>query len=320
LKNALGFVVSVFLALGSHSSVQAEDLRATKLNQGTIGLLASQPDLLSAALKISNAVDHTDGLRVLPIVGRGGLQSINDLLFLRGVDAAMISSDALAYVEKNGLYKDEAPKISYLAKLANSNVIILARPEFTTLESLDGKRIAVGSSESDEFIAADLIFGGLGLRYESAGMSGETAVSGMRDKTIAATVFAGADAYSLLAEIDAKSGFHILPITANEKLGETYSPAILSHTDFPNLIPADSAVETIASALVLAVFDWPDRSEHFYKLTKFNAALSANYFATLSQEHATNFSAAVPGWKPYLTITEPRRKQLPKTLPVTALQ
>jgi TRAP-type uncharacterized transport system substrate-binding protein len=320
LKNALGFVVSAFLAVASNSSVQAEDMRATRLNQGTIGLMASRPDLVPRALQIAKAIDHTDGLRILPIIGRGGIQTINDLQFLRGVDVAMISSDALAFVGKNGLYTDEAPRVSCLAKLGNSNVIVLARPEFNTLASLAGRKIAVGSSESDEFIAADLIFGGLGLHYEGVGISGETALAGMRNKSIDAMVFAGADAYPQLSQIDAKSNFHILPIAVNAELAKAYSPAILTSADFPDLIAADATVETVASALVLAVFDWPNRSERFYKLAKFNTALATHYFAALSPEKSTNFSAAVPGWKTYVTLTEPHKKVPSKTLPVTALQ
>jgi uncharacterized protein len=320
LKNVFGLVVAVCLGLAFSGTSRAEDARALKLNQDSIGLLTSQVALLPSALQISKAIDHTDGLRILPIVGRGGLQTINDLLFLRPVDIAMLSSDALAFVRKNGLYTDEELKISYLAKIGNANVIILARPEFTTLQSLSGKRVAVGSSETSGFIAADLIFGDIGLRYESVGMTGSSALAGMKNGTIDAAVFAGAESYPDLAEIDATSGFHIVPISVNGKLAQTYSPAILASTDFPNLISSDKVVETVASALVLAVYDWRNRSERFYKLRKFKTALFANYSKTTNQEHATNFSATVPGWKLYDTIEKPRVRQSRKAIAITALQ
>jgi TRAP-type uncharacterized transport system substrate-binding protein len=320
LKNALGFVVSVLVAVGCWSSAHAEDARATKLNQNTVGLLASQPNLLGQALEIAKSVDHIDGLRVLPIIGRGELQTINDLLFLRNVDVAMVSSDTLAFVQKNGLYADETSKVAYLAKLANENVIILARPEFTTLKSLDGKRIAIGSSESDAFVAADMIFGGSGMSYEGVGIEGEAALKGLRDKSIDAIVFAGADACPQLARVDAKSGFHIVPVSVDGELTTTYSPAILSHADFPNLLSPDETVETAASALVLAVYEWPERSERFYKLSRFTTALTTNYFSVVSNVQATNFSASVPGWKTYVTLKATRAKSQRNPLSVTALQ
>ena len=320
LKNALRMCVAVVLALVSGSSAHAEDARALKLNQGTIGLLASQPELLSKAMQIAKAVDHTDGLRVLPIMGHGGIQTISDLQLLRSVDVAMVSSDALAFVKKNGLYTDEDLKISYLAKLANARVIILARPEFTTLASLSGKRIAVGSSDSDEFIAADLIFGDLGFHYEGVGLSGEPALKGMQNRSIDAMVFAGADAYPLLANIGKASGFHILPVSIDAGLSGAYAPAIVTKSDFPNLVPAEATIETVASAVVLAVFDWRSRSERFYKLVRFNSALTTHYFATLSTDNATNFQAAVPGWKAYDMQPATRKQQQSQGLPITALQ
>ncbi len=301
LKNALGFILAVFMTVVSGSVSQAEDRRSLKLNQGTVGLLASQPELIDDAIQIANAVDHTDGLRVLPIVGRGGLQSLNDLLFLRGVDAAMLSSDSLAYVKKNQLYTIEADRISYLAKLANENIIILTRTEFANLESLDGKRIATGNVNSDEFVAADLIFDDFGLTYERIPLSGSNAVAALKDGRIDAAILAGGASYQILAAIKSKSGLHILPISLGKGLTEAYSPAIISSSDLPNLIPEGTVVETVAAALVLAVFDWPNRSERFYKLRKFNAALFKNYLASLSKEQKTNFSATVPGWKPYPT-------------------
>ncbi len=37
-------------------------------------------------------------LRVLPIIGKGSVQNIDDLLHLRGVDIAIVQSDVLAFI------------------------------------------------------------------------------------------------------------------------------------------------------------------------------------------------------------------------------
>jgi hypothetical protein len=79
---------------------------------------------------------------------------------------------------------------------------------------------------------------------------------------------------------------------------------MLGNADFPRLIADGTAVETVASALILAVFDWPERSERFYKLRKFNKALLSTYLASRKEDQSTNFSAAVPGWKQYLTAKD----------------
>ena len=304
MRNAYVVFVAVLLAVALSTGARSEDARTLKLNQGTVGFLASEPGLVANVLEIANSVDHTDGLRVLPIIGRGSLQSINDLLFLRGVDVALLSSDSLTYVKENNLYKDEIGKLAYLAKLANLNVIILARKEIGVIEDLPGMRIATGPANSDEFVAAELVFGALGTNYERVPTTGKNSLAALLDGRIDAAVFTGSDSYAMLNSVKTTSGLHILSLSLPESLAEVYSPAILSHEDFPNLIAEGTAIETIASALILAVFDWPDRTERFYKLRKFNKALLSTYLATRNTEQSTNFSAAVPGWKQYLTAKD----------------
>jgi hypothetical protein len=151
LKNAFVVFVVAWLAFAFGSEARSEDIRGLKLNQSIVGLLASEPSLAENVLEIANTMDHTDGLRALPIIGRGSLQSINDLLFWCGVDVA-------------------------------------------------------GPANSDEFIAAELVFGALGTNYERVPTTGKNLHAALLDGRIDAAVFTGADAYTLLNSIRAKSG------------------------------------------------------------------------------------------------------------------
>ena len=90
LKNAFVVFVVAWLAFAFGSEARSEDIRGLKLNQSIVGLLASEPSLAENVLEIANTIDHTDGLRALPIIGRGSLQSINDLLFWCGVSSAAL--------------------------------------------------------------------------------------------------------------------------------------------------------------------------------------------------------------------------------------
>ena len=314
--------VAALLAVVLSTGVRSEDVRSLKLNQSTVGLLASQPSLSENVLEMAAAMDHTDGLRVLPILGRGSLQSINDLLFLRGIDVALLSSDSLAFVKKHDLYKEETGKLAYLAKLATLNVVVVARKDIAGVNSLEDMRIATGPANSDEFVAAELIFDALGTKFERIPTTGKNSLAALLDGRIDAAVFVGTPSYRLLNSIKANSGLHILPLSLPESLAETYSPAILESSDFPNLIAEGTVVETVAAALILAVFDWPERSERFNKLKKFNKALLSTYLATRTAEQSTNFSAAVPGWKQYLTAKDlmGNIKAPQQSLTITTLQ
>jgi TRAP-type uncharacterized transport system substrate-binding protein len=286
--------------LAAHvAGVTAADKRNATLNANAIGLLASQPSAMQDGIAIADAVSHVESLRVLPIVGNGSLQSLNDLLFLEGVDVAILSSDSLGYARKHALYSDEDRKLSYLVKLANSSIVILVRGEATSLKDLSGRKVATGPATSDSFIAADLVFGDQQITVERLALQGTAAINALRDGTVDAAVLVTGESSAALAAIEQESGLRILPVSVSEKLADVYAPSILDASQYPNLMKQGSAIETVAAAVILAVFDWPKTSKNAGKLRKFDKALLDHYLSGLTADKVTNFSAAVPGWKPF---------------------
>ena len=67
------------------------------------GLLAGAPIRLAA--EMARVVDDGPNLHVLPVVTRGVTENLNSLPYLRGVDTAIINSDALEE------YKIQVPQI-----------------------------------------------------------------------------------------------------------------------------------------------------------------------------------------------------------------
>src|SRR5437667_135585 len=107
-----------------------------KMNAWTVGLagglLEGAPIRLAA--EMARIVDDGPNLHVLPIVSRGATENMNSLLYLRGVDLAIINSDA---VEE---YKVEFPEVRkhviYLLSLFPSELHIFVRPEIQNLQDL----------------------------------------------------------------------------------------------------------------------------------------------------------------------------------------
>ena len=62
------------------------------------GLLEGAP--IRFASEIARVVDDGDNLHVLPVVTRGPTENVNSLLYLRGIDAAIINSDSLDEYKK----------------------------------------------------------------------------------------------------------------------------------------------------------------------------------------------------------------------------
>src|SRR5437588_10392068 len=106
----LATILFVFLALADPAIAQsrrsADTSRAQsdaeaeirdRINAWTVGLagglLEGAP--IRLATEIARVVDDGDNLQVLPIVTRGPTENMNSLLYLRGVDMAIINADAL---------------------------------------------------------------------------------------------------------------------------------------------------------------------------------------------------------------------------------
>src|SRR5215212_10031501 len=68
-----------------------------KINAWTVGLAAGliEGAPLRLASEMARVVDDGENLHVLPIVTRGPTENLNSLLYLRGVDLAIINSDSM---------------------------------------------------------------------------------------------------------------------------------------------------------------------------------------------------------------------------------
>src|SRR4051812_41150440 len=78
---------------GSATTKQALNANTVTLISGTIG-----GTYVQFGADLASVLDDGNQLRVLPIVGRGSVQSVADILFLQGVDLGIVRSDTLDYL------------------------------------------------------------------------------------------------------------------------------------------------------------------------------------------------------------------------------
>src|SRR5215813_13506914 len=110
-------------------------LRQT-LNNSTIGLAAGQLEgaPLRFATELARVLDDGENMRVVPLVTRGPTDNIFDLLYLRGVDTAIVYGDVLEHFRTNPETRGLESRINYIMPLFPSEVHVLVRPEIEKLE------------------------------------------------------------------------------------------------------------------------------------------------------------------------------------------
>lgn len=237
--------------------------------------------------------------RVLPIVGRGSLQNVSDILNVRDVDIGIVQSDVLSFLRQRPNLAGLTSNIAYLAKLYDEEVHILGRQEIASAADLAGKRVAVDGRGSGTALTAAVLFDALGIAPTLVNDDPETALSKLKRGELDALIYVTGKPARLFA--DAGAGLHFLPVPLTPALLQTYLPTRLTHTDYPALVTEDDPVETVAVGAVMAVYNWPPGTERNTRVTRFTEA----FFDHLSDLQApgrhpkwrqVSLTAQVPGW------------------------
>ena len=208
------------------------------------GLLEGAP--IRFAAEMARVVDDGDNLHVLPVVTRGPTENVNSLLYLRGIDAAIINSDSLEE------YKNQVPdiqqKIAYVLNLFPSELHVFVRPEIQSLADLAGKKVNFNTLGTAAAYSGPLIFSRLGLDVDKTFIPHQVALEQMRkgEGGMAAVVFITSKPVDAFVRGRFEPGFKFLPVPFNDKLEDYYLPSTLDATDYPNLIKQGEHVETIA--------------------------------------------------------------------------
>jgi NMT1 family protein len=249
----------------------AENARpgAAAMNAWTVGLagglLEGAPIRLAA--EIARVVDDGNNLHVLPVVTRGATENVNSLLYLRGIDAAIINSDALE--EYRSQVPDIQRRIAYVLNLFPSELHIFVRPEIQTLNDLAGKRVNFNTQGTAAAYSGPLIFSRLGLDVEKTFIPHQVALEQMRKGEMAAVVFITSKPVDAFVRGRWDSGFKFLAVPYESKFEDYYLPSFLEPADYPTLIKPGERVATIAVPTVLVAFNWPAKSNRFQRVARF---------------------------------------------------
>jgi TRAP-type uncharacterized transport system substrate-binding protein len=274
----------------SQSSGTSEAQIRDRLNAWTIGLagglLEGAP--IHFATEIARVVNDGGTMHVLPVVTRGPTENVNDLLFLKGIDVAIINTDSLEE------YKSQVPqiqqRITSILSLFPSELHIFVRPEIKSLSDLVNKKVNFNTQGTAAAYSGPLIFSRLGIDVEKMFIPHPIALEQMKRGEIAGVVFVTAKPVDAFVKGKWEEGFRFLPIEFGPKFADYYLPSYLVPTDYPNLISQGERISTIAVPTILASFNWRPETPRYRKVARFVDEL----FSRVDKLKAPGFD---PKWK-----------------------
>jgi TRAP transporter TAXI family solute receptor len=276
---------------------------ATVQSPATIGIMGGEID--GTFMRITTdltSVLNSDEMRIVPIVGKGSLQNIGDLLHLPGVDLAMVASDALTYAQTNHMHPADLGKVQYICKLYDNDMHVCARPEIQSLADLQGKPINIDVEGAGTNLTSRAVFKILGITPEFHSEEPGVGQEKLRRGHIAANIYLGGKPIRLFANAPANTGLHFIPVPSNEALEKVDLPGgQLTHAEYPTLVPEGDSVETIGVGVTLAVYGWPSGSARYRNLVAFVDQFFTKFPSLLKPPHHpawhnVNLAAAQPGW------------------------
>jgi len=261
---------------------------------------------------IRNVVNdlRPDGLRVLPVLGVGGLQNLNDVLFLKNIDMGIVDEDNLALLKKRDpqLYAGIDQSIQYITRLYNSEFHVLARNEIKSFDDLRGKKVNFNLKDSQTEVSADIIFNMLGIQVQRSNYDNDEAISRVKKGDLAAHVILSGAPQAALVKLGKEDGVHFLPLDERSLPGHEVSPILgkylpteLTHEQYPALIPQGTTIPTVGNRALLVTYGWQQGSARYNRVAKF----VREFFSKIDEFHdgarhpkwsEVALTAEIPGW------------------------
>jgi uncharacterized protein len=251
-----------------------------------------------------------DGVRVLPVIGVGGLQNLKDVLFLKNMDMAVVDEDNMRLLKKTdpALYANIEQHVQYITKLYNSEFQVLVRDDIKSYDDLRGKNVNFNLKNSQTEVTADTVFNALNIPVQRSYYDNDEALKRLISGEISAMIILTGAPQVTLSSVKKEDGLHFLPLDQESLpnhdlrgLFSSYLPAELTHETYPKLIAEGATVPTIANRALLVAYTWPENSVRYTRVAKFVDA----FFSKIDQFNSrsrhpkwreVNLSAEMPGW------------------------
>jgi uncharacterized protein len=300
LSRFLRCAAALLLAsFGLAGAAHADDTLIQRTNRGVVELLtAGDAASITMAQDIASVVDDGATRRLLPVVGHGAVEGLIDLEDLHGIDMTIAQVDVLNYARQHHNPPNIAA-ITYIAKLHNEELHVLARADVAQLADLAGKKVEFAGGAR---ITGPAVFGRLKIAVDAVFDDHALALQKLRSGQVAAMAYVAAKPTPLFDSVGKGDKLHFLAVPMTAALAKDYVPAQLTSADYPRLIGADAPVDTIAVGTALVVAGLSSDSQRYRNVANFVDAFFTEFPRLQQPPHhpkwsEVNLAAELPGWK-----------------------
>lgn len=281
-------------------------------NEYTAGLVTGPPHSTEFAIAQEIATTLATGqetgphgemaLRVIPMVGNGGMRNLTDVLTLPDADLAIAPVILANRLQQRKTLGDVRNKLVYIAPLFNEEFHLVAPPEIKSPADLAGKTISLGEAGSVGDMLGREVLDALGVKAHEVNLGLDAALDAMRKGRISAALLVSAKPVDFLTRDAQFDAIHFVPIPYSQLLHRGYVAATLRHEDYPTIIGVNESVDTIAVKSALFAYNWPAGSKRFRLLKSFVQTFFSRFSEFQSGAHSpqwreVNLAATLAEWQ-----------------------
>ncbi|MPZ39071.1 MAG: hypothetical protein GEU95_13635 [Rhizobiales bacterium] len=290
----------------------AQQKQQKKVNDGALMLLSGRPGTSYSimARDIASSVSEAEDVRVLAVDADGGADSLRDLMFLRGIDMALVPANVLTHADATAAFGSGLPqRLTYIAQLYGEEIHIMVGRGIASIEDLRGKKVAIPPQDGNTEFSVHDVLRRLKIDAEIVPTATADAIDEVRSGALGALVLMGGKPLRFVAAMPKDGSLRLLPLPHGEALGNAYSPSAFRSVDYPSLIADGQTVETVSVGAVLVANNTPKTGESYRRVAKFVPA----FFSALSelagpQWHPkwseVNLAVNVAGWRRFAAAEE----------------
>src|SRR5262249_26043244 len=264
-------VLSIALCGRALAQAPSHDQIKQRVNENVVFLMGGQAGATFNQLAHDISVVLSDkNLRVLSVEGGAAVQNLEDVLYLRNIDMALTTLEAMNYVKASGeLGPNVGQQLAYIAPLFPNPLQILARGDARSIKDLNGKKVNFNNKGSATAQFVPQIFKKFGVNVQEFYMPQGDALEKIRRGELDAPVCSGPGTHPAYGSLKGDSGLHLVSVPYEGAIRSRYLPGLIENQDYPALIAKGEKVDTISASTVLISYNWPKNTLRYERTAKF---------------------------------------------------
>jgi TRAP-type uncharacterized transport system substrate-binding protein len=188
-------------------------------------------------------LDDDATIRVLPVLGKGPVRNVVDILYLKSIDMGAVAADVPEFYKLQYKVPDITSRLRFIAKLYHNELHVIAPTSIKSIFDLAGKRIVAQTDVG--YYTAKVVFARLGIKASfdfrtDDARSIQKIIDGEADAYITST----GKVFPLGRAIKNENrALHLVPVPYDRRLQDLYLPTTLSGEEYPTDSPRLAALQ-----------------------------------------------------------------------------